>query len=49
MLGVIVSEILMFEIFDLENLGQGHVVQHPQWSESTRSNVPNFKQCLQKS
>ena len=34
MLAFTVSEILWFEMFDLENFGQGYVVQHLQWSHS---------------
>ena len=37
-----VSEILTFQICDLENLGQGHTGQHSQWSHSM-ANINLYK------
>ena len=37
--GLNVSHILTFQICDRETLGQGHKVQHSQWSHSTSMTV----------
>ena len=40
-----VSEILMFQMSDLENLGQDHGVQQSQWSHSI-ANINLYKRIL---
>ena len=41
-LALTISEIFRLEIFDLENLGQGHAVRHSQWSHPM-ANINIFK------
>ena len=51
-LSLTISEILRFEMFDLENVGQGHLVQHSQWNHLVaninfyKSQSPHFTLVL---